>query len=52
MGRGDADPRGRGDSLITGPAALSAVAAAAAAALLAALLLLWLEDAGPGAGSR
>lgn len=50
MGRGDADPRGRGDSLIPGPAALSA--AAAAAALLAALLLLWLEDAGPGAGSR
>ena len=50
MGRGDADPRGRGDSLIPGPAALSAVAAAAA--LLAALLLLWLEDAGPGAGSR
>ncbi|XP_045340731.1 oxidoreductase HTATIP2 isoform X1 [Leopardus geoffroyi] len=51
MGRGDADPRGRGDSLIPGPAALSAAAAAAAAALLAALLLLWLEDAGPGAGS-
>ncbi|XP_039092688.1 oxidoreductase HTATIP2 isoform X2 [Hyaena hyaena] len=48
MGRGDAQPRAPGGSLMPGPAALSA---AAAAALMAALFLLWLEDAGPGAGS-
>ncbi|CAK7314964.1 Oxidoreductase HTATIP2 [Vulpes lagopus] len=52
MGPGGQEPRGRGEALRSGPAALSAAAAAAAAALalVAALLLLRREDAGPGTG--